>query len=186
VQRRNRRRARCLSDVSSTPANERPQCVPPRTCRYTRHRQAAGSVPLFRCTNVSAATTTHAEPSMPADTPTTIQEKEPDTATTLGVADATIVARTRVRAPACQAPRPSVGTSSMLLSHQGTDYLPISLSTQGRQTLDFASKTIDLPIKPVARMMTISLFTISYYSWPIRREHGWSIYRPMPSRVGRI
>ena len=90
---RSRWKARCLGDVSSTPASARPQCVPPRTHRYTRHRQAAGSVPLFRCTNVSAATATHAAPSMPADAPTVTQEKEPATAIILDAEDATTTER---------------------------------------------------------------------------------------------
>ena len=82
----------------------------------------------------------------------------------LVAADATTVARTGAQAPASRALRPSAGTSSTLLSHQGIDHLPISLSTLGRQTPNFGSKTIGLPVKPVARMMMISLFAISHYS----------------------
>ena len=104
----------------------------------------------------------------------------------LNVADATTTARTGARALACRALRPSVGTSSMLLSHQGTDRLPTSQNILQKQTPGFGSKTIGLPVKPVARMMTISLFAISNYSWPIQHEHGWSTYRPTPFRVGRI
>ena len=50
---------------------------------------------------------------------------------------------------------------------QGTDHLPISLSTLGRQTLDFGSKTIGLSVKSVGQIMTTSLSAISHCSWPI-------------------
>ena len=92
----------------------------------------------------------------------------------------------RSPSPGLPGPRPSVGTSSMLLSRQGTNRLPISLNILGKQTPGFDSKTIGLPVKPVVRMMMISLFAISRYSWPIRHEHGWSTYRPTPFKVGRI
>ena len=69
-------------------------------------------------------------------------------------------------------------------SRQGIDRLPISLNILGKQTPGFGSKTIGLPVKPVVRMMMILLFAISHYSWPIRRELGWSTYRPTPFRVG--
>ena len=82
----------------------------------------------------------------------------------LVMADATTAERTEGRALAYRALRPSVGTSSTLLSHQGTDRLPISLSTPRRQTLDFGSKTIGLPTKQVVRIMTTSLFATFHYS----------------------
>ena len=75
----------------------------------------------------------------------------------LDTVDATIAARTRARAPAYPALRPSAGTSSTLCSRQGIDHLPISLSTLGRQTPDFGLKTIGLPIKLVVRIMMTSL-----------------------------
>ena len=105
-------------------------------------------------------------------------------ATTLDVADATTAARTGARAPAYRALRPSVGTSSTLLSRHGTDHLLISLNILDKPTPGFGSKITGLPVKPVARMMMILLFAISHYSWPIRREHGSSTYRPTPFRVG--
>ena len=186
VRRRSRRRAHCLDDASSTPVSARPRCVPPRTHWFTRHHRAAGSTPLFRCINVSATTATHAAPPTPVDAPTTTQEKEPNAATTLGVAVATTATRTKARALAYRALRPSVGTSSMPLSHQGTHRLPTFQNILGKQTPGIGSRTIGLPVKPVAQMITISLFTISHYSWLIRRKHGWSTYRPTPFRVGRI
>ena len=76
-----------------------------------------------------------------ADTPTVTQEKEPATTIILVTIDATTTA----------------STSSALLSHQGTDHLPISLSTLGRQTLDFGLKTIGLLAKLVVQIMMTSL-----------------------------
>ena len=163
----------------------RPRCASPRMHRFSRHHQAAGGTSLFRCINVSATTAMHAAPSTPADVPTMTQEKEPVVAIILDAANFTTAARTRARALVCQALRPSAGPSSTLCSHQGIDHLPTSLSTPGRQTPGFGLKTIGLPVKPVARVMTISSFAISHYSWPIRHEHGWSTYRPTPFRVGR-
>ena len=63
-------------------------------------------------------------------------------ATTLGAADVTTAARTGARAPACLALRPLAGTSSTLLSRQGTDRLPTSLNILEKQTPGFGSKTI--------------------------------------------
>ena len=186
VRRRSRQKVCCPNDVSPTPASVRPRCAPLRMHLFTRHRQAAGSTPLFRCINISTTTATHATPSTPAGVPTTTQEKEPTTAIILDVADATTVVRTRAPAPACQALRPSAVTSSTQRSHQGINHLPTSLSTPRRQTLDFGLKTIGLHVRPVVRVMTISLFAISHYSWLTRREHGWSTYRPMLFKVGRI
>ena len=65
-------------------------------------------------------------------------------------------------------------------------HLLISLNILEKQTPGFGSKITGLPVKPVVRMMIISLFAISRYSWPIRHEHGWSTYRPTPFRVWRI
>ena len=103
----------------------------------------------------------------------------------LDAADATIVARTGARAPAYRGLRPSASASSVLHSHQGIDHLPISLNTLGRQTPDFGLKTIGLPVKPVVRIMTTSLFTTFHCSSLIRHERGWSTFHPMPPRVGR-
>ena len=107
-------------------------------------------------------------------------------ATTLGTADATIAVRTGVRAPASQDLKPSADTSSTPLSHQGIDRPPMFLNIPVKLTPGSGSKTIGLPVKPVAQMMTTSLFATSHCSWPIRREHGWSTYRPTPYTVGRI
>jgi len=114
------------------------------------------------------------------------QGKEPAAAIILDAADATTTARIGARAPACQALRPSAGTSSTLLSRRGTDRQPTSINILEKQTLGFGSKTIGLPVKPVARMMTISLFATSHCSWPIRLGYGWNTCRPTQSRVGRI
>jgi len=99
--------------------------------------------------------------------------------TTLGVVDATTAARTRARAPAYRALRPSAGTSSMLHSRQGIDHLLISLSTLGRQTLGFGLKTIGLPVKPMVRIMTTLLSVTFHCSWLIRLGHGWNTCHPM-------
>ena len=157
VQRRSRLRARCLDDTSSTQAIVHPQSAPAGMHQSTRRRETIGSSPRSWCTNVSAATATHVALLMPVDAPTATREKEPVTAIILIAAGATTAARTEARAPACRALRPSVGTTSTLLSHQGIDRLPISLSTPRRQTLDFGSKTIGLPAKPVVQIMTTSL-----------------------------
>ena len=105
VRRHSRWKAHCLNDASSTSASSRRRCIPPRTRRFTRHRQTTSSTPLLRCINVSATTATHAAPSTPADAPTTTQEKEPNAATTLGAADATTAARTGAQAPTYRALR---------------------------------------------------------------------------------
>ena len=101
----------------------------------------------------------------------------------LVMADATTAERTEGRALAYRALRPSVDTSSTLLSHQGTNHQPTSQSTLGRQTVDYGSKTISLPAKLVVRIMTTSLFITFHYSWPIRHERGWNTCRPTESRV---
>ena len=123
---------------------------------------------------------------MPTDVPTMTQEKEPNVATTLSTAGATTAATTGAQALACRTLRPSAGTSLTLLFHQGIDRLPISLNILGKQTLGFGSKTIGLHVRPMVQVMTILLFAISHYSWPIQHEHGWSTYHPMPFKVGRI
>ena len=102
------------------------------------------------------------------------------------MADATTVARMGARASACQGLRPSAGTSSTLHSRQGIDHLPISLNTLGRQTLDFGLKTIGLPAKPVAWIMTTSLSATSHRSLLIRPGRDWNTCCPTQSRVGRI
>ena len=186
MQRHSRRRARCLGDASSTPASAHPRCAPLGTHLSTKRHKATGSALQSRYINVSATTTTSAAPSTPADAPTMTQEKEPDMATTLGAVDATTAARIGVRAPASQDLKPSADTSSTPLSHQGIDHPPTFLNIRVKLTPGSSSKTIGLPVKPVAQMMTTSLFATSHCSWPIRHEHGWSTYRPTPYTVGRI
>ena len=183
---RSRRKAHCLGDASSTSASARPRCVPPGTHQSTRHRKAAGSALRPRYISVSAVTTTRAATSTPANIPTATRGKEPTVAIILDPADATIAARTGAQALAYRRLRPSAGTSSTLHSHQGIDHLPISLSTLGRQTLDFGLKTIGLPVKPVVRIMTTSLSATFHYSWPIWPECVWNTYCPTQSRVGRV
>ena len=117
VQRRSKRKARCLDDMNPTPASPRPRYVPPRTRPFTRCHQATGSAPLSRYINVSATAVTCAAPSTPAGAPTATKEKKPVVAIIHDAADATTAARTEARAPACQALRPSADTSSTLLSH---------------------------------------------------------------------
>ena len=150
VRRHSRQRACCLGDASSTPASARPRCVPPKMRQFTKRHQATGETLQSRCMNASATTTTRAAPSTPAGAPMVTQGKEPAVAIILDAASATTVARTRARASAYRGLRPSADTSSTLLSHQGTDRLPISLNILGRQTPGFGSKTIGLPVKPVA------------------------------------
>ena len=87
---------------------------------------------------------------------------------------------------ACRALRPSAGTSSMLLSHQGTDRLKTSLNILGKQTPSFGSKTISSHVKPVARIMMTSLSATFHCSCPIQHKHGWNTCRLTQSRVGRI
>ena len=170
-----RQKARCLGDTSPTPASVPPRCAPPGTRRSTRRRKATGSALQSRCI-VSATTTTHAAPSTPVDAPTVTRGKEPTAAIILDAADATTAARTKARALACQALRPSAVTSSMRHSHQGIDHLPTSLSIPGRQTPDFGLKTIGLRVKPVVRIMTTSLSATFHCSSPIR--HVWLEYLP--------
>ena len=101
VRRRSRRRVHCLDDANPTPASARPRHIPPRTRPFTRRRQATGSAPLSRYTNISATTVTCAAPSTPAGAPTATKGKEPVTAIILDAAGATTVARIRARALAC-------------------------------------------------------------------------------------
>ena len=115
-QRCSRRKVRCLDDANPIPASARPQCVPPRTRLFTKHRQATGSPPPSQCINASAVTTTYATSSTPGDVPMAMMEKQRTTATIPDMADATTATRTGARALAYQALRPSVDTSSTLRS----------------------------------------------------------------------
>ena len=112
-------------------------------------------------------------------------KEEPAMAIILIAVDTMIAARTKSRALACLGLRPSADISSMLPFHQGTDHQPISQSTLGKQTLDYGSKTIDLPTKPVVRIMMTSLSTTFHCSWPIQHERGLNTCRPTESRVGQ-
>ena len=116
VRRRSRRKIHCLDDANPTPASARPQCVPPGTRPFTKHRQAAGSPPPSQCINASAMTVTYAASSTLANAPTATQERQRVAGTIPDVVDATTATRTKARAPACQALRPSADTSSTLRS----------------------------------------------------------------------
>ena len=126
VRRRSRRKAHCPDDASSTPASVCPWCISPGTHQSTKHHKAAGSALRPRYISVSAITATHAAPSTPTDAPTATQGKEPATAIILVAVDAMTTVRIGAQASAYQALRPLAGTSSTLLSHQGTNHLPIS------------------------------------------------------------
>ena len=124
-----RLRACCPNDASLTPASTRPQSDPTRTYQSTRRGKAASYVLRSRCMSVSAATMTHATPSMPTGMPTVMRGRRLAVATTLIVVDATTAARTEARALTCWDLRPLADTSSTLFSHRGTDRRPTSQNT---------------------------------------------------------
>ena len=132
MRQRSKRKARCLGDVSSTPASVHPRYIPPGTHQSTKHHKVAGSALWPRYISVSTVTMMHAAPSTPADAPTATQEKEPAAAIILVTADATTAARTKARATACRGLKPSAVTSSTLPSRQGIGHQATSQGTLGR------------------------------------------------------
>ena len=113
------------------------------------------------------------------------RERELAMATTLIMVDAMRALRTEARALAYQDLRPSADTSSTPPSHHGTDHQSTSQNTLGKQTSDYGSRIIGLLVKPVERIMMISLSATFHCSWQIRRERGWNTFRPTESKVGR-
>ena len=76
MRRRSKPKARCLDDVSSTPAGACPRSDLTRTHQSTRHRKAAGYAPWSWCMSVLAATMTRTTPSTPIGVPMAMRGRE--------------------------------------------------------------------------------------------------------------
>ena len=125
---------------------------------------AGGRAPRSQCMSVSASTVTHTTPWTPIGVPTAMRGRKLAVATTLVVVDATTVARTEARAPACWDLRPSADTSSTPPSRHGINHQPTSQNSLGKRTLDYGSRIIGLLAKPVERIMMTSLSETFHYS----------------------
>jgi hypothetical protein len=78
-------------------------------------------------------------------------------ATTLIMADAMTTLRTEARAPLHWILRSSAATSSMHLSHRGTDRRRMTQNTLGKQTPDYGSRITSVLARPVMWTVITSL-----------------------------